>query len=1024
MNNGYNYNPQNKKNKNQDIGLNNQNPNLYQNPQYNQQNPQQPPFYGQQNQYPPQNQYNPQYPPQNQYNPQFAQNQFNNPNQYYNPNQRLSNNMPNPGFGNNMPNPGFGNNMPNQDFGNHMPNQGFGNNMPNQGFGNNMPNQGFGNNMQNQGFGNHMPNQGFGQVYGDNGMKPDESIHDINFGMDNLNVNKDKFNIYSDNYGIGASLFPGNDFFKNDNSGKGKNDNSPTLSQIFNTKDIPKINTNNFFGKVNNMEDYWKKKKQDINYFDALDDINKIIPKKINIFDQKNKNNNKIEISNVFMIRRKKDKNENDDPKNPKPSIPNSQPKKINNWNIKSFIPTKTRNQVDDLQDLLKKSIKYKKALMASRIGKYSDKDFKPSHEAILGFCERRDYSLTEAKNFKWLRPEQFFKGPYKVYDQIEADDIMQGGLGDCYFLAAISSIADRKERLERIFLTKKINKEGIYLVALCINGIWEEVVLDDLFPCQKFSKQPAFNHSKSNEIWVMLLEKAWAKIHGGYLNIAAGLTREALRDLTGACAKTYFTSDGGKDLNWKILREAFENKFILTAGSDDLNNGKDDYLEKIGIAGSHAYSLLGVYELSKSGGRYRMARTSSKSNERILKLRNPWGKKEWKGDWNDTSSKWNSQLRQEIGIQVKEDGIFCIGYDYFLKYFSDYQICYYHDNYKYSAIKLRSQKNGIVVFKFSITKRGKYYFCINQKNRRFFKKSERYKYSPLSLLVAYNNSAKKTMKYVGSSIKQDKENWICDDCEIGEYFAYITTPWNSRVDEFSYSVYGPAVTNIEQISREKLPHQFFQKIFSEHARIDKSEKMSKLSTHETYYKRWDDRSGLGYIYFKNNEKSKEIDITVEMMNSRNIKLCEPFKGFRPNFTLKPNEDEIIVYEPSKLPCSAEMRIISSSKNVKNNVKDFAKNQGTKLVRKYKGKDVGVYVYVLKTLDGLIYQYVNTSKFYMLREEISFKLSNCYIESTVGSYIEMIVKPGQEKLISIQKENVSRPYSAKLSHLDYDIRLC
>ena len=37
-----------------------------------------------------------------------------------------------------------------------------------------------------------------------------------------------------------------------------------------------------------------------------------------------------------------------------------------------------------------------------------------------------------------------------------------------------------------------------------------------------------------------------------------------------------------------------------MTAGSDNLNNGSDAYIEKIGIAGSHAYSLLEVYELDK----------------------------------------------------------------------------------------------------------------------------------------------------------------------------------------------------------------------------------------------------------------------------------------------------------------------------------------------------------------------------------------------------------------------------------------
>ena len=77
----------------------------------------------------------------------------------------------------------------------------------------------------------------------------------------------------------------------------------------------------------------------------------------------------------------------------------------------------------------------------------------------------------------------------------------------------------------------------------MCLNGIWQDVVLDDTAPCTKYSKTPAFNRSSGRELWVILLEKAWAKVHGGYMNIAAGLTREALRDLTGASAITYFTS-------------------------------------------------------------------------------------------------------------------------------------------------------------------------------------------------------------------------------------------------------------------------------------------------------------------------------------------------------------------------------------------------------------------------------------------------------------------------------------------------
>lgn len=59
------------------------------------------------------------------------------------------------------------------------------------------------------------------------------------------------------------------------------------------------------------------------------------------------------------------------------------------------------------------------------------------------------------ASQIVWKRPEEFLKGNIKVFDVIEPDDIFQGSLGDCYLLAAISSIATDHKRLERIFLTK-----------------------------------------------------------------------------------------------------------------------------------------------------------------------------------------------------------------------------------------------------------------------------------------------------------------------------------------------------------------------------------------------------------------------------------------------------------------------------------------------------------------------------------------------------------------------------------------
>jgi len=46
--------------------------------------------------------------------------------------------------------------------------------------------------------------------------------------------------------------------------------------------------------------------------------------------------------------------------------------------------------------------------------------------------------------------------------------------------------------------------------------------------------------------------------------------------------------------------------------------------------------------------------------------------------------------------------------------------------------------------------------------------------------------------------MKADKENWIGEEIQHGEYIIMINTPWRSFVNEFSFSVYGPDKTVIE----------------------------------------------------------------------------------------------------------------------------------------------------------------------------------------------------------------------------------
>jgi calpain-15 len=305
--------------------------------------------------------------------------------------------------------------------------------------------------------------------------------------------------------------------------------------------------------------------------------------------------------------------------------------------------------------------------------------------------------------------------------------------LGTCYFLASLSAIAEKPDRIKRLFLSRKINKAGIYCVSLCINGIFEEIILDDTIPMTigPNGKDMISNKTKTNELWAMLIEKAYAKVHGGYMNIDGGLTREALKDLTGAPTETFFSTSDNPDMHWRRILDGEDKNHIMTAQTSNFTGKNNDSRDKeTGLCGNHAYSLLAAYEIDFSSGKARLVTKAdlSKSGDiRIVKLRNPWGNGEWKGAWSDSDTKnWTSEIKQLVDYKKEDDGIFYMPFKDFLKYFQNYQVCYFTDNYKLSGKRYNSSYSKPTVIKFEIHIPGDYFFSFNQINKRFFKSNAR----------------------------------------------------------------------------------------------------------------------------------------------------------------------------------------------------------------------------------------------------------------------------------------------------------
>jgi len=91
------------------------------------------------------------------------------------------------------------------------------------------------------------------------------------------------------------------------------------------------------------------------------------------------------------------------------------------------------------------------------------------------------------------------------------------------------------------------------------------QVIIDDLIPCK--GNKVAFARSNGPELWVVLLEKMWAKLHGCFDRIAGGLEYETIRDLCGAPG--YFFRGIDDDTFEKIF-EYDENNFMMGCSMSD----------------------------------------------------------------------------------------------------------------------------------------------------------------------------------------------------------------------------------------------------------------------------------------------------------------------------------------------------------------------------------------------------------------------------------------------------------------------
>jgi calpain-15 len=200
-------------------------------------------------------------------------------------------------------------------------------------------------------------------------------------------------------------------------------------------------------------------------------------------------------------------------------------------------------------------------ALVAAN-AKFVDFDFMPNDQALYHPISSKRKSFESAEKpwiAQWKRPAQFMSDSSNIrvfQGSISANDIKQGGLGDCWFLSTLAALTEFPNLIKEMFQDDfvqgvstgpgqkaGVSPVGLYHLRFYKGGLKTILRVDDYFPCEPGPNMPdrygpLFSKSNGDELWVLLAEKAFAKIHGSYEAIEAGQPHEALMDLTGAPTK------------------------------------------------------------------------------------------------------------------------------------------------------------------------------------------------------------------------------------------------------------------------------------------------------------------------------------------------------------------------------------------------------------------------------------------------------------------------------------------------------
>ena len=537
----------------------------------------------------------------------------------------------------------------------------------------------------------------------------------------------------------------------------------------------------------------------------------------------------------------------------------------------------------------------FKKVFLDQKVAKptkpWVDDLFPPNENSLLGRKKTGEYldptevkmigPLMNPKGIEWKRAKDLVADPTLFEDKISVDSLRLGEIANTYYLSALAALAKYPNLINQIFITKKINQECVYQISLFIDGEFQTVFIDDFIPVLKGTTTPFFTKTNSFELWGLLLEKAWAKVNGGYANIVSCSLADLFRALTGCSCQTINTKEEDIFNIWIAMKNAFNNKWVMCATV----KGDEPKARKHGLVPGSTYNILygeDVYD-------------NTNKKQILVKMKNVWGANVWEGDFSEGSNAWTDSIIDQIGINrvnKSSDGEFWMSLKDIIKYFETIDICQLIFGAKtFSFVYKGNSLNVPQMYNINLRDTGILSISVYEKKWRFNRELKGMIH-PTSLILAEYDPETKEIKKVYSNFSCDNDTEIAVKVNGGYYILWVYKPADlakpKRPDFMKVRIASDEEISVKYVG----PDNDFLGIADIVARSVRYKNKPKIKKEEFFYDIQNslDKSGIAYRVVLNDTSDLYEDWDNDASSVEGIQLLPPYnKNKKFLFRVGPN---------------------------------------------------------------------------------------------------------------------------------------